>query len=161
MWSKHNWSSCCGTRKILMTVSWARFLDHIMLFVETREKRLIYFCSDTVTDTHKLRYQKCINTLISMHESVLVNKQIHIHICFRATCPKQIRFTCTCILTNKHTHTNTHTHTQVLLNVAKLTQIAGKYFEHAFPLKTSSVYCSKSREVSGNVVLGLRLDTPD
>ena len=82
-------------------------------------------------------------------------KQIHIRICLRAICPKGIRFTFTCILTI------THQHTQVLLNVAKLLQIAGKYFEHAFPLKTSSVYFSKSREVSGNVVLGLRLDTPD
>lgn len=49
---------------------------------------------------------------------------------------------------------------EVLLNVNKLLQIAGKYFEHAFPLKTSSVYSSAARNVSGSIVLGLRMDPP-
>lgn len=47
---------------------------------------------------------------------------------------------------------------EVLLNVSKLQQIMGKYFEHSFPVKTSSVYSSQSREVKGIVLLGLRLD---
>jgi hypothetical protein len=49
---------------------------------------------------------------------------------------------------------------EVLLNVSKLQQIIGKYFEHSFPVKISSVYSSQSREVSGHVLLGLRLDGP-
>ena len=49
---------------------------------------------------------------------------------------------------------------EVLLNVNKLLQISGKYFEHAFPLKTSSVYSSAARNVSGSLVLGLRMDPP-
>jgi len=31
-------------------------------------------------------------------------------------------------------------------------------FEHAFPLKTSSVYSSAARNVSGSLALGLRMD---
>ena len=49
---------------------------------------------------------------------------------------------------------------EVLLNVNKLQQILGKYFEHSFPLKTSSVYRSDSRDVTGSIVLGLLLESP-
>jgi len=47
---------------------------------------------------------------------------------------------------------------EVLLNVAKLQKILGNYLEHSFPIKTSSVYSSQSRVVTGNVLVGLRMD---
>ena len=50
---------------------------------------------------------------------------------------------------------------EVLLNVAKLQQVLGKYFEHSFPVKTSSVYNSRSRIIDGSVRLGLQLNGPN
>jgi len=51
------------------------------------------------------------------------------------------------------TYAHKHWHTPTLTNTYTPT-------EHSFPVKTSSVYNSRSRAIGGTLVLGLSLDAP-